>query len=71
MNDRKCRISYAFLLDGQFAISVFETTFPPKIENDADFFDTVISMVMKNISSNNLSESNCENIKILGWSFYD
>lgn len=39
MNERTCRISYAFLLDGQIAISAFETTFLPKIENDADFFD--------------------------------
>lgn len=71
MNERKCRISYAFLLNGQIAISAFETTFPPKIENDADFFDTIRSRVVKNISDNNLSESDCDNIKILGWSFYD
>ena len=71
MNERKCRISYAFLLDGQIAISAFETTFPPKIENDVDFFDTIISRVMKNMGDNNLSEGDCKNIKILGWSFYD
>ena len=39
MNERTCRISYAFLLDWQIAISAFETIFPPNIENDADFFD--------------------------------
>lgn len=71
MNERKCRISYAFLLDGQIAISAFETTFPSKIENDVDFFDTIMSRVMKNMSDNNLSEGDCKNIKILGWSFYD
>ena len=71
MNERKCRISYSFLLNGQIAISAFETTFPPKIENDVDFLDTIISMVMNNIMDNNLSEGDCENMKILGWSFYD
>ncbi len=71
MNERKCRISYAFLLDGQIAISAFETTFPPKIENDSDFFDTIRSRVVKNMADNNLNDDNCENIKILGWSFYD
>ena len=71
MNERKCRISYAFLLDGQLAISAFETTFPPNTENDVDFFDTIMSMVMKNMADNNLVVGNCENIKVLGWSFYD
>lgn len=72
MDKRTCRISYAFLLDGQIAISAFETTFPPKIENDADFFDTIRSMVMKNMADNNLDDvGSCENITILGWSFYD
>lgn len=71
MSERTCRISYAFLLDGQIAISAFETTFPPKIENNADFIDTIVSRVMKNMMDNNLSECDCDNIKILGWSFYD
>ena len=71
MNERKCRISYAFLLDGQIAISAFETTFPPKIENDVDFFDTIRSRVVKNMSDNNLSMGSYENITVLGWSFYD
>lgn len=71
MNERKCRISYSFLLNGQIAISAFETTFPPKIENDVDFLDTIISRVEKNKADNNLSGRNCENITILGWSFYD
>ena len=71
MNERKCRISYAFLLDGQIAISAFDTTFPPKIENDVDFLDTIRSRVVKNMADNNLAGSDCENITILGWSFYD
>ena len=71
MDSRTCRISYAFLLDGQIAISAFETTFPPKIENDADFFDTVRSRVVKNMSDNNLNEDSCGGITVLGWSFYD
>lgn len=71
MNERKCRISYAFLLDGQIAISAFDTTFPPKIENDVDFLDTIISRVERNKADNNLAGSDCENITILGWSFYD
>ena len=71
MNERRCRISYSFLLNGQIAISAFETTFPPKIENDVDFLDTIRSRVVKNMADNNLSGSDCENITVLGWSFYD
>ena len=71
MNKRKCRISYAFLLDGQIALSAFETTFPHKIKNDADFFDTVRSRVVKNMRDNNLDVGSFENITVLGWSFYD
>lgn len=71
MNERRCRISYAFLLDGQLAISAFETTFPPNIENEVDFLDTIISRVVRNKMDHGLSESDCENTTILGWSFYD
>lgn len=71
MNERRCRISYSFLLNGQIAISAFETTFPPKIENDVDFFDTVRSRIVENIADNKLVGIECENITVLGWSFYD
>lgn len=71
MDKRKCRISYAFLLDGQIAISAFETSFPPKIENDADFFDTIRSRIVKNMKDNNLDVGIYDNITVLGWSFYD
>ena len=71
MNERRCRISYSFLLNGQIAISAFETTFPPKIENDVDFFDTIRSMVVKNMADHNLAGSDWESMTGLGWSFYD
>jgi hypothetical protein len=72
MNERKCRISYSFLLNGQIAIAAFETIFPPKIENDVDFFDTIRSRVVKNMRDNNLDDvGSCDNITVLGWSFYD
>lgn len=70
-NERKCRISYSFLLDGQIAISSFVTTLPPKIENDVNFFDTIRSRVVKNIDDNNLDVDSYENIAVIGWSFYD
>lgn len=70
-NERRCRISYSFLLDGQIAISSFVTTLPPKIENDVNFFDTIRSRVVENIDDNNLDVGSYENIAVIGWSFYD
>lgn len=70
-NERRCRISYSFLLDGQIAISSFVTTLPPKIENDVNFFDTIRSRVVENIDDNNLDVDSYENIAVIGWSFYD
>ena len=70
-NERRCRISYSFLLDGGIAISSFVTTLPPKIENDVDFFDTIRLKVVKDIEDSNLDVGSYENIAILGWSFYD
>ena len=70
-NERRCRISYSFLLDGGIAMSSFVTTLPPKIENDVDFFDTIRLKVVKDIEDSNLDVGSYENIAILGWSFYD
>jgi hypothetical protein len=70
MNKRRCRISYAFKLDGQLAVSSFETFFPDRIEDDGNFYDTIIARILENMQSNDICVA-YEDTVVLGWSFYD
>ncbi len=70
MNKRRCRISYAFNLDGQLSVASFETFFPELIVDNGKFFDTIIARILENMQSNNIYVA-YEDVAVLGWSFYD
>lgn len=70
MNKRRCRISYALRIDGQLAVASFDTFFPEKIEDNGNFFDTIIARILENMQSNNIYVA-YEDVAVLGWSFYD
>lgn len=70
MNKRRCRISYAFKLDGQLSVASFETFFPELIVDNGNFFDTIIARILENMQSNNIYVA-YEDVAVLGWSFYD
>lgn len=70
MNKRRCRISYAFRLDGQLSVASFETFFPELIVDNGKFFDTIIARILENMHSNDIYVA-YEDVAVLGWSFYD
>ena len=70
LNKRRCRISYAFKLDGQLAVVSFDTFLPDRIEDNDKFFDTIIARILENMHSNDIHVA-YEDTAVLGWSFYD